>query len=177
MLDFLVTIDFAVLRAVQWAITFSIELFSWSRVWIERGLMIANAISMISMDASIVASEHAWTGWMLALVVVQSVMGFWMWTIHTIPESSRVIRLLSADLVIARVGLICFVPMFTFLVFYDSHTIGLFRLAGHILLVVFIYACSLPNGGEKGKKRKMAIEKLKEMFGTSWMPEACPQPV
>lgn len=38
--------------------------------------------------------------------------------------------------------------------------------------MAFIFVTSLPasNGDHKGRRRKLALSKLKEMFGTSWMP-------
>ena len=36
--------------------------------------------------------------------------------------------------------------------------------------LAFQYAMALPNDGQRGRRRKLALAKLKEMFGTAWMP-------
>lgn len=45
------------------------------------------------------------------------------------------------------------------------------------MIVFYEYLSALPSDGDPGRKRKLAMDKIKEMFGTEWMPETVPQPL
>jgi len=58
-------------------------------------------------------------------------------------------------------------------VFHRTHApiVDLAEPARNVDYVLFVYSISVSTKGEKGRRRKLALEKLKELFGTDWMPK------
>lgn len=96
----------------------------------------------------------------------------WMWHFHCIPSSDRTFFNTSGGMV-ARMLWHVFV-LLSCISFCESKTIF---STGHIMedasYVSMLYLFAVNSDGERGRKRKLALSKLKELF--SWLPEPVPE--
>lgn len=154
--------DVAVLVGLNKAILFAMEWLSVPRAKIEQSMIVAYFVCTVG---------NAWpsTGrWML--IAIQLPIVGWMWFMHRRPSATRSMLLLH--LVSARViSLTVFTGMCAVIAWMRWPAWG-YTIAMNMLYAAIYYAVSLPGGGEPGKRRKLALAKLKEMFGTSWVPVA-----
>lgn len=158
------------------------EWLSLKRRWIERGLIVGYGVLMCVgdfFDWHYAPAHHRFELFFeLLMYSVYAMICTVMWSAQKMPEAHRFRRLLGVEWIYGRVWtVILTVLMGVLLVTVPPHRWSdMFFPLGMSCYAAFNYAISLPEDGERGKKRKLALAKLKQMFGTSWIVAPIPQP-
>jgi hypothetical protein len=148
------------------------EWFSVSQKWAERGTM-AVYIALILVPRSL---EPAQIGLKLGLALL---VGSMMWFLHRKPEAVR--RLARRDPMFGVVRAV----IAAFMVFLSAeialmpphNTATAASGLAQVVYLVFFYMTDITSGGECGRKRKLALEELKKMFGDlAWIPKPAQVP-
>lgn len=159
-------IDLKLLKLTRAAIELCDEWLSLSQARIEQVL----GIAFLVLDA---------VGWALAHPCVFRSIGLacipvnllWVWVRYRSTAAARGSELLySVRALVFRLAML-WITVSTAGMSLLYRNLDLIDLAG-LVLVAFIYVTALPHdeGSRRGRKAKLALAKLKEMFGTSWMP-------
>ncbi len=165
MLTWIAAIDVWILIAVQGALGFLVEWFSWRQRSIERVLIAAYAGGFI---ASVELNHEArWSYIGLAFGV------YGLISLHRAPNQHRLVRLFSAERseVLARVGILV-ASLFCCgaeLVWPDRFVMDVVVIC---VFAIALYVMALPSGGTPGRKRKAAVAKIVDSFGKEYVPEA-----
>jgi DNA modification methylase len=164
MLKVLGAIDDFIFYCLGVALDFLAEWLSWTQKWIERGVW----LGIVLFDIYIGILDHRSTfGWWFSAFAY---LGFALWIARSDAERQRrrdsismmCFRLVFVALTACQLGLLVF-----------EHP-GL-RFAGvDIFFILLLYLVATPHGKnrKKGKRRKAALTKIIQMFGTSWIPQA-----
>jgi hypothetical protein len=158
--------DYALIVAARACVRFADEWLSCPQIWIERGLIFA-----IQGPQLVVAiARPSWLAWLSVLMT-----GYWLSRRYDTPDALRMAQLASPIFVAWRLVFLLMTAFFLGLAVAEPLPRGWLRAAriGYELgVIAFVYVASLPRGGgrRRGRKRALALEKLKAMFGTSWMP-------
>jgi hypothetical protein len=124
-----------------------------------------------------ILSNHMSPWWMLVFLLVAA----GMWRDYKSSDRVRFLRLLSIHLTFLRAFLLS-LALWVFLISVMAPPYGLRYLWGPMAQLVystFQFAVCLPkdDDGERGKRAKLAAEKLKELFGTGWQSDPVARPV
>ena len=142
--------------------------------WLFERIFIGAYIGLWA--ASLIAT-HRSPWWMLIFLVIT----LNMWLIHKGPDRLRFLRMISVQMTVSRVFLLILV-LWGFLIcalLPPYHFRYLWGPAANLTFAIFQFAVCLPkdDGGERGKRAKLAAEKLRALFGTSWETEPLARPV
>lgn len=162
-LKLLLNLDLAVLRAAKACVGFLEDWFSLPQSRVERVLLAA----MVSSYAYCVWS----TWWVLTIPFMVGLA----WSRHRKPAAMRAARIASAAEIFGRLYCVCWASVgLTCLAFAIASGFRGWHVPALILWASwfsFEYITALPyESGGLGRRRKLALAKLKEMFGVSWMP-------
>jgi len=152
--------DIAVLAALIKGIRFAADWLSLTQARIEQGLIAAYTVCAVGGAWPL---SVRWT-----VIAVQLPIAAWMWWMHRRPSAARTVALFT--LAGPRVFSLVVFSLISVPVAWARWPGWGFTLAMNVLYVAIYYLVSLPSGGEPGRRRKLALAKLKEMFGTSWVP-------
>lgn len=161
----LTAFDDWVLRRTDSTLDFLLDWFSISQKFVERVLIGLFALSGIYDIAATASEGRAFPTW--AIIILYFGMGLVMLSDHNASTSERAVcRTIRRG---SRLGWLM-VVILAALPPYRLSDLGyvLSRLAVYAFLYVYVSNCN----GKRGRKRKMAWSKLKELF--TWLPE--PQP-
>jgi hypothetical protein len=178
----ILVIDRALLLAFNWTVIFCIEWFSWNRRWIERGCIIGYVTFNVVLSVDNKFEHHS--SMMLYTLPFTLLIASAMWVIEGDSDTKRMARIWSMEYIAARVGWsgICAVFVFALLVVavgeHGRYLVSAAAMACQLTsYVTYLYLMALPRGGEKGKRRKVALAKLKEWFGSlTWLPTPAMEP-
>jgi hypothetical protein len=148
------------------------RLVTWCEEWLsisQRRLESACIVAYGVVFTARTIAAHAWPG-LLLVIWVTSIL----WAVHRLPQATRTAR--------AHPGRDLFIHIFAdaliglrivsmLLVFSYSDVSGLLEGA---LLSLIVRMLDIASNGDVGRKRKLSLAKLKELFGAGWM---VPQPV
>lgn len=159
-------IDINLLKATRAVIVFCNEWLSLSQARIEQLL----GVAFIVLDEVGWARYHAGGLRTFSLAFVPLNL-LWVWARHRTPAAARANGLLHNVRSLVFRLLMVFLAVFCFGSSLLRHNVDLIDLST-VVVVPFIYVTALPHddGSRRGKRRKLALAKLKEMFGTSWVP-------
>lgn len=159
------------------------EWLSLKRQWMERAIIAGYGVS---------CSAGAFFDWHFApphrfghfdlffntlAIVIYAVVCASMWRQQKRPEAERIHRLLTVEWIVMRsYGVFVVLVLSLLMLAPPRRWFDIFFPVGMSCYAAFQYAISLPEDGERGKKRKLALAKLKAMFGTSWVTAPVPQP-
>lgn len=152
--------------------TFCEDWFGWSSRSMERGLIVVYAVTgqnlLLHPHPSRVETSLAWLA--SAFVIFVSAM---MWREQKEPEAKRWVRLMAPGMTPLRVSCAGLAVVCV------ADAIATHDLIGDMPMVAyaaFQYMLAIPSGGgRRGRKRKLALAKLREMFG-SWLPAPAGNP-
>lgn len=159
--DGLAIVDVYLLLAMHYTILFLIEWFSFSRKWIERAMIGVFATLWFAQPFPF---SYSWKFFFGAINIA------WFWSLHRKSDKQRIIYMISWPFIGLRLTYLALHVLDCF------GKIGLLWAVQDLLFVVIIYATSIPGGGDPGRRRKLALDKLKELFGTSWISRPIPMP-
>lgn len=142
----------------------------------ERGFIVAYLTLCCAGLA--MQSRSYWEYWCMPVFLF---ITWGMWRDHRATNRVRFLRMLSIPASISR-GFLCFWMIANVLLTGMLPPRGLKHMMiplGYVAYVFFQFAACLPTGGdeERGKRAKLAAEKLKALFGTSWQTDPLPRPV
>jgi len=156
-------------------------LLRWLEEWLsisqkqaERGMIVIYLCFYLLPDneQSLNHGQFLWVKICFAAFV-----GMMMWWMHRRPAALRGRTTLFRETSLLRVLL---QVVFGLIILFDFF--GPFHHSPHnisvlqIDYVIFLYACDIHSGGERGRRRKLALAELKKMFGTEWMPKPALEP-
>lgn len=149
-----------------------VEWFGWTVRGIERGFALGYAVFMLCWY--LLTFRHWWAG-VVGIFVIFGPM-FTMWRLSLRSNRDRYFALIEWRHILLRVmGSIFILGLTAVPVLAPPHLKrDALLVAGNLCYVLVIYSTDLPSGGEPGKRRKLALAKLKELFG-GWMPEPVPE--
>ena len=102
---------------------------------------------------------------------------FVLWILQRAPEATRIYRMVSPIWIVLRVVYACFaIERMVVGLIIHWHDVQAFLTIDMLMIVVFYYLTAFGSGYGEGKKRKLALSKLKELFGSSWIPVPHPMP-
>lgn len=165
-----ISIDLGLLRLTLAATRLLWEWAGIARRRVEQGLIVVY-VAIFTM-VNLLDRQR----WAIAFVVL---VGFVMWRQHREPETRRMYRLLSIAGIASRVVMdLLLLPLVAILLLCPPfHWRYALNGIANLAFLGFNYVVVLPNDdGERGRKSKLAAAKLKEMFGTSWIPQPSPVP-
>ena len=163
-------VDVRTLYAAQCVLVWLVEWLSVSQRKLERVVIFSYLIT----EPVYLRMKPASSMWFVVLVEI--IWGALLFGWHRHTDKERWQRLLAADGSGLRVFyLACWLLLLASLyparheawVFVEAFASGL-RLAA-------LYFTSLPESGQPGRRRRLALDKVKAMFGTSWMPQPVPE--
>ncbi len=100
------------------------------------------------------------------------------WMLHRSPDSVRIYRMLSFSWILLRISYVFFAIFYAFLSLllhpWDEEKIFAFKL--FVPSAIYYLAAISRNGDGEGKKRKMDLDKIKALFGSSWITSPLPVP-
>jgi hypothetical protein len=104
-------------------------------------------------------------------------MGTMMYFLHRRPPAFRQISRQNIVSFYMRVFLQVFVVEFSILnALLPLHQLGTYLTSlQYYVWTVFFYIMDISSNGTPGRRRKLALAKLKELFGTSWVPKPVPE--
>lgn len=117
----------------------------------------------------------------LCMILILLWMGpvSWMVSMHRTPDSVRMRQLFDIRYLVMRlVALVLYVGLAQMEITVRPVHLGeVFYAVGYVSNILMIYITTLPSSGNPGEKRKLALSKVKELFGTDWVvnPEPMPQ--
>lgn len=181
MLSVIYAVDIFLLKSMMLLLRWGTEWLSLKRRWMERSMIVGYGVSFsvnIACDFHYGRHRGRFDPFLIAICVcLYLVVCATMWTQQKRPDSYRINRLFSIEGILNRiwsVGLmLAFVPLE---LLPPVRWFDMLAPLGFAFYAAFQYALSLPEDGERGKKRKLTLAKLKEMFGTSWITAPVPQP-
>jgi hypothetical protein len=151
------------------------EWLSISQKVVERSLIAAYVIGRILEMAGVVLHEsHEEPLWVIVFVAV--FFAGVLWRIHTEPSTVRTTILSSLPIFLPLKmmwQLFAFLAIISIAKGRGVYDIG--WMIDDVTWVLLWYVFSVNSDGEKGRKRKMAWAKLKELF--AWLPEPQPEGV
>lgn len=159
-------IDDRLLALTAWVVEWLEEWFSVSQARLELSIVVAYAFGRVLLVVGVLAEQGEGPIWLL---VVLSVYFVW-WMRHS--------RRRSVHLLL-RIHWIGVLMRFMFLFFFLADLPGLvtgwnlYRSGdtfSDLSLALFVYVISVSSDGQSGRRRKMALAKLKELFGPLWVP-------
>jgi len=168
-----IAVDLRILLVLKWILDWMNDWLSLSRSKVEVGTIWIYGVTNVY---SVWPSRHL--GILLALT---GLMTFMMWNWHRQPKAARSVIHWGVGGILGRIAALILFGFSAAVVLCTPPHHWLQDSAGAISMisyVLFLYILALPDDdGQRGKKRKMAITKLKELFGTSWIPQpvAVPQ--
>ena len=165
-------IDDMILNGLDAAVVWCIEWFSWSRKWIERVLIGACAVTDYVNLSIMPPSMPGWAAVLFLLPLLVTLV-----SLHASTPRQRGLRRHDTTLCVARVGYVVLGILVTALVICThswSRTHAWDTASGLTGILTFDMV-ALGNEGDPGKRRKIALTKLKELFGSSWIPEPLPE--
>jgi hypothetical protein len=148
------------------------EWLSISQKAVERSLIFIYALASAILIMSAARHEINIPIWMQSLISL--LMIFFLWDWHTDPSTVRSIKHTHSYHAIFRV-LWQFMALTSLFPPYKGKLIDIGFPLADIAFTLFLYVVASNCGGERGRKRKMAWAKLKELF--SWLPEPQPEGV
>lgn len=177
------TVDVFLLKQMLGLLRWGTEWLSLKRVWMERGMIvgysacfIGNTVFGLHGDIQHRSRNLEFSA-MVCCIALYLLICQWMWRRQKLSEAERVRRLLSMEGMASRIYALLLAVLFSLLELAPPRRwYDVLVPAGFGFYVAFEYAISLPEDGERGRKRKLALAKLKEMFGTSWITAPVPQP-
>ncbi len=142
------------------------EWFSISQKWAERGMM--------AVYVALILIPPSWSvSWISAKTAVAFLIVGPMWILHRKPEAARGLMLRYPLFSVVRTVLCMFVVFLGISCLADTpyefskDAIGI----SQFVYVVFFYMTDISSKGERGRKRKLALEELKKLFGVEWIPK------
>ena len=141
------------------------EWLSISQKYAERG--------MIALYVTLVANP--WSSSTVSLpprAFLACMLGYFMWTIHRRPEAVREIsRWIPRYKAAYRIILQICLGFFAIVAVVPPPPSASNIAVAQIVYVVFIYMTDITSNGERGRRRKLSWAKIKELFGTVWIPK------
>ena len=158
------SVDLWLLIAIDNAVVFFVEWSGARRVRVERGLILlwGGCFSLW-----VIFWMHRGWYWLLLFVVG----GMWaMWDLPEASGSMRLHRMLTKTVsrLFSTVWLGCLMAIACL---PPRQLTYLLVVAAHIFGILFEYSIAMPKSGDPGRRRKAEIARLKELFGSSWIPE------
>lgn len=156
-------------RAADWLVE-----WGFPRIRLERAIVLVYAFVTVfdSTRKLITHSEIVERLGDASLLVLNAWNSFMFW--HTErTESHRVRRRYSLGFFAFRIALLALWA--SALVIFAFSRNAIFLVMQATALVLIVYLLSTGDGGEPGRRKQLALEKLKELFGADWMPEPAPQ--
>jgi hypothetical protein len=156
--------DAYVLEKVKAFVVLCEEWISVSQSQLEIGCMVSYIVGSGTIDIS----NRAW----LSLAFDGFVL-WCMWDMHskTSAERQECHAALVPVRIFCRVGSQCFVALSIMLLGLKICTASVALLVEAASVALFLALISISSDGENGKRRRIALAKLKELFGVEWMPE------
>jgi hypothetical protein len=156
------SVDEWLLGATEKVLEFCADWLSLSQRHIERALIICNAAAVMAVQ---VIDPHT-TLTIITLVVITAPMLLR----HRAPQAVRTALRVSekrSRLVWIALTMLVNVPMA--LSFRDALTLWQAVLYATFTWFHYVIACS--SDGQRGKKRRLALDQVKRLFGTGWIPQ------
>lgn len=157
-------VDDCLLLATQWTLVFFCDWLSINQRQIERSLIVLHLA--LGFYNRIVAGAF-WFVWVPLVWTLE------YWILYTRPNQIRFFLLFDPRTCVVRFLL----AVFLFLIgpfpilFLSNGVRNWSELSYWLVFIAFLYTTSLPrNDPPRGRKRKEALSKLREQFGTSWLP-------
>ena len=150
------------------------EWLSISQKYAERGMIILY-LALMELQPSVKG-----TIWLRAGIVI--LMFCVLWWLHRRPFANRGTTKRYPFAAVSRVLIQAFLLLvaadfFVFYFFALPHSPSLIGTgAAQIVYLVFIYMTDIASNGERGRRRRLAWEELKKLFGTEWIPKPLPVP-
>lgn len=145
------------------------ELFSISQKHAERGMI---AFYLVLVASPPYRTKMSFPIQMCGACLVASLM----WVQHRRPEALRErARLDPTVYACARIIIqFLFGSLFVFDLVSPDRAIA--AAASQAVYLIFYYMIDITSNGERGRRRKLAWAKIKELFGTEWMPKPAMAP-
>ena len=150
-------------------------------LWVEEWLSISQRRIERVMIVTYLALALVDAGRGKTLYIVGPVLayiGCLMWFMHRTPDAIRMVRE-RPNLAVAR----CFLQLWLMSVIAISFLISKSMIPHNPLHLVqqtdyalFFYVVSISTKGDPGRRRKLALSKIIEMFGTGWIPKPIGEP-
>jgi hypothetical protein len=172
--------DVFFVNCASWVVYYSKEWFSWTRSGIEKVLIAGYPACWWVM--SIVVFNHTFHARFFTIMVrvfcpiFALAASFFAWHVWEYnkdrSDHSRMFLLFYIPGVAVRVAAVVFSLAMITLEYLTPPCHWSDGLPGLSLgfFAAYNYVSSIPESGEKGRRRKLALDKVKEMFGTSWVP-------
>jgi hypothetical protein len=166
-MKFLATLDKWIEGSITTVLVWLEEWLSISQKYVERFLILLYLGLLLT----------PWSPHLLAIGIelfAALIMGTIMWHLHRKPKAWRGLMRLrpGARQLRAVFAIICVLYSAVEIVLPRQRTVdsvesGLLQ----IIYIVFIYCTDIANQGERGRKRKLAWDEIKKLFGTEWVPK------
>lgn len=112
--------------------------------------------------------SHRW-----GLIFVDALYAGWQFLIHTEPETTRVARLRGYEWSSLRVSMMLISVMMWIGIMFPPRVPSLWIVCAALTSVgVWFIVIACGEAGIRGRKRKAAMSKIKELFGTEWIPDS-----
>jgi hypothetical protein len=156
------TVDEWILRGTEKVLEFFSDWLSLSQRTIERALIFGNVAGIIAVQF---LKPQTFATIMVLLFVTAP-----MWARHRAPQALRsAMRATEITRRLAWVTITMCLSAPTAIVFRDA--ISWLMLGAYAAVVCFNYVFVCNVDGERGRKRRLALDEVKKMFGVGWIPE------
>jgi hypothetical protein len=160
----LMWLDVSCLKCVLAVRMFCVEWFSWTVRGMERGLIVFYVVPFPLAQVA----QHRMMTWQAGLIcLAQLSIALFMWLQHGISDEKRARRLFDPGMIGGRLTVV-FVAVWTVAVVLFLPPVrweDVLVCVPMISYSIFQLSLCLPTGGKRGRKRKLAKEKLKELLG------------
>lgn len=163
-----ITLDLFLIEATKWVVDWADEWLSLSQSRIEEGLIVAYAAThVLTFVHSVMQNPRDYGSWLPIGVAVY--LTYWMWDSHRKPRAVR--AFMRWRFPFLRLIWFFFSLVFLGPVFYVRNVWMLAVVFPFYPLLGFQYVLVCGGDGQSGRRRKLALAKLKEWFGVGWLPE------
>jgi hypothetical protein len=165
--------DSWVRNCVKDALDWLNEWFSISQKMVERTLIGIYAIASVMMISGVYIS-HLHTSYVWIWAILQLWMIFILYMYHIDSSTMRRIKHNNSISALSRMTWY-FLILFAALPPYKQWLMDIGLPISDMTFLLVLYVVSVNSDGQRGRKRKLALAKLKELF--SWLPEPVPEGV
>jgi hypothetical protein len=160
-------------KAVNWLVEWGI-----ARIRLERAVVLVYAlVTTFDGTRKFITHSELVSNRLgdVSLLVLNLWNSFMFWEVER-TENHRARRRCSLGFFASRIAVLT-LWVITLMIFTFSREAYLLVMQC-TALVLIIYLLSVGDGGgEPGRRKQLALDKLKEMFGSEWMPEPAPQQI